>query len=93
MSLITGDTEKRQKLFGLIQRFGFLLMIFGYVGGIVFFALQPSDLFFHRTYVSENALSPGLVASDIITTDPVFHFNSALQNFVESNKKYNFTYY
>ena len=86
MSLISGDIEKRNKVFNLIQRFGFLLTILGYFGGLVFFALQPSDLFFHRTYVSENALSPGLVASDILTTDPVFQFNTLLKNHVESKK-------
>ncbi len=59
MLLTDGDNEKREKIFKLIERFGLLLSILSFVGGLVYFCLLPHEDFVHKTYLSENALSPG----------------------------------
>jgi hypothetical protein len=59
MLLIDGDSEKRLKILELIQRFGVFVSILSYVGGIGYFCLLPHEEFVHKTYLSENALSPG----------------------------------
>lgn len=86
MSLIKGDPEKRNKFFSILNRFSGLILILAIPIGVCLFAMQPSDLFVHRTYMSENALSPGLVSSDIYSTDVAFSYNELLNNFYESQK-------
>ena len=64
MSLIEGDSEKRLKLYRSIKKFSPYLAVISYLAGIVYFVLLPHEDIVHNTYMSENALSPGLVNTD-----------------------------
>lgn len=59
MSLIEGDVEKHTKIFNLVKKLGPLVSVVSYLAGITYFCLLPHQELVHRTYLSENALSPG----------------------------------
>ncbi len=59
MSLIEGDVEKRMKIYTAVKKFGPLVSVISYIAGISYFCLLPHQEFVHRSYLSENALSPG----------------------------------
>jgi hypothetical protein len=69
MSLIQGDSQKRDQIFGYIQKFGLFVSIASYLAGLVYFCMLPHGDIVHRTYLSENALSPGKKMFQIITTN------------------------
>lgn len=64
-SLILGDLEKREKIFGVIEKYQAKLSVLLYVAGLAWLFILPHKDYVHRTYMSENALSPGVVRSDI----------------------------
>ena len=86
MSLINGDPERRNKFFKILTRFGPLVSLIGYLSGIAFLVAQPHSSLVHRTYMSENALSPGLVSSDIFSTDILLYYNDLLKNQFQSER-------
>ncbi|RNA00772.1 glycosylphosphatidylinositol anchor attachment 1 isoform X1 [Brachionus plicatilis] len=85
MSLYHSDTDKKTKLFEKVIKFGPLLSILGYFSGIVYFCLLPHEALIHGTYISENALLPGLVSSDIFSTDSIFNYYHFLKDAYETN--------
>ncbi|CAF0726519.1 unnamed protein product [Brachionus calyciflorus] len=91
MSLLNGDSDKKLKLYEPLEKFGPLLSLVGFIAGVVYFCLLPHQLLVHGTYISENALLPGLVSSDIFSTDAIFNFYDYLKNNYETNggKNYN----
>jgi hypothetical protein len=70
MSLISGESEKRIKMFEKVKHFGPLVSILSYISGLVYFLLLPHNSLVHKTYMSENALSPG----DSLTFKPFENF-------------------
>jgi hypothetical protein len=64
MSLLEGDSDKRQKLYNLLKKVGPFICFVVYVVGLVYSCLQPHEDIVHKTYMSENALSPGLANND-----------------------------
>ncbi len=58
-SLINGDSEKLEKIYNLIEKWHIKVSILSFIAGIVWFLVLPHKLHVHRTYMSENALSPG----------------------------------
>lgn len=59
MSLIHGDSQKQEQIYGYVQKFGWLVSIVSYLAGLGYFCMLPHAELVHRTYLSENALSPG----------------------------------
>jgi hypothetical protein len=59
-SLIEGDTTRVDKIFKSIKRFGPIVSVVAYLAGLVYFCLLPHEEIVHGTYISENALMPGL---------------------------------
>jgi len=57
--LIDGDADKSEKIMSHVKKFGPLLSVVAYLGGIIYFFMLPHELLIHHTYISENALSPG----------------------------------
>jgi hypothetical protein len=60
MSLIDGDSEKRLKIYEKIKQIGPVVSLLAYLSGVIYFFLLPHDSIVHRTYLSENALLPGI---------------------------------
>lgn len=86
MSLIEGDVEKKEKILNLIKKIGPFIAILSYIAGLVNFSLLPHQIFQHGTYISENALLPGLVNSDIHSSDALFSYYEKLKSMYESKK-------
>jgi hypothetical protein len=59
-SLIEGDTTRIEKINNLVKKFGPVLSVISYLAGIVYFCLMSHEELVHGTYISENALMPGL---------------------------------
>jgi hypothetical protein len=60
-SLIEGDTTRIEKIFGHVKKYGPVFSILAYLVGIVYFCLLSHEELVHGTYISENALMPGLI--------------------------------
>lgn len=59
-SLISGDSQKRDKIYKLFQKFHVYVSLLAFIAGLVWFFILPHKLHVHKTYMSENALSPGM---------------------------------
>jgi hypothetical protein len=57
--LTDGDADKGERIMTYVKKFGPLLSVVAYLGGIIYFLMLPHELLIHHTYISENALSPG----------------------------------
>lgn len=79
MSLIEGDSEKRVKLYKTIKKFSPYLSVIAYLAGLVYFVLLPHEEIVHNTYMSENALSPGLVNTDRESLTIFTHYHKLLK--------------
>ena len=86
-SLLTSDTSKIEKVLNKIEKLGSLVSLLAYVAGIVYFCLLPHKQFIHGTYISENALIPGLVSSDIYSSDMINTYYDLLKSHYEIKKK------
>ena len=84
MLLIDGDADKSERIMSYVKKFGPLLSVLAYLGGIIYFLMLPHEMLIHHTYISENALSPGLVSSDIYSTDLLNSYNDLLKTHYES---------
>jgi len=71
MSLIEGDVEHREKILNKVRKFGPLVAVLSYLGGIIYFCLLPHQMLIHGTYISENALLPGDFQSNILKFVPL----------------------
>jgi hypothetical protein len=86
-SLILGDLEKREKIFGIIEKYQVKLSVLLYVAGLTWLFILPHKNYVHRTYMSENALSPGVVRSDIYDSELVLKIFDKLK---ASHEKHEF---
>ena len=62
MWLIDGDSQSREKIFKKIDQLGPFISVLAYIAGLVYFVALPHEALIHRTYISENALLPGICA-------------------------------
>lgn len=60
-SLISGNSEKREKIFNLFQKWNIQVSVLSFIAGVVWFFVLPHKMHVHKTYMSENALSPGIL--------------------------------
>jgi len=60
MLLIDGDSQSREKIFKKIDQLGPFISVLAYIAGLVYFVALPHEALIHRTYISENALLPGI---------------------------------
>ena len=59
-SLINGESERYEKIYKLIEKWHIKVSILSFIIGLIWFFILPHKLHVHRTYMSENALSPGM---------------------------------
>ena len=86
MSLIDGDLTKFEPALKKLNRYGSLVGGLAYVAGIVYFLMFPHDALVGRTYISENALLPGLVSSNIYSSDLFSQHYDQIKTHYESQK-------
>ena len=62
-SLISGNSEKFEKFYKLLEIWNVKASVLSLIIGIIWFLILPHKLHVHKTYMSENALSPGNINS------------------------------
>jgi hypothetical protein len=86
MSLIEGDVKKKDQIYRLLRKFGPIISVLSYLAGLVYFCLLPHPSVVHNTYLSENALIPGSVASDIQSSDMLVYYKDLLTSHIKPDK-------